>query len=85
MPCSLINYSNYFVLFQKDENMARNIRDGGGRGESVRRGGEDDVREPSPHQLRIQRERGVFVVGQAPVGDSDGEAAEMPHHVSQNG
>lgn len=65
--------------------MARNIRDGGGRGESVRRGGEDHVRESSPHQLRLQRERAVLVVGQAAVGNSDGEAAEMPLHVSQNG
>lgn len=61
--------------------MARHVRDGGGRGEGVRRRSQDDVRAAGPHELRVRPQRAVL---EAAVGDADGEAAEVPHDVAQD-
>jgi hypothetical protein len=47
---------------QEGADMAGHLRDGGGRGARLRRGGADHVRAPRAHQLPRRRQRPAAVV-----------------------
>lgn len=63
------------VCVQEDEDMAGDVRDGGGRGEGVRRGGEADERPSGAHQLPSQQQRRQRP--QLPLPDPARAAGEM--------
>jgi hypothetical protein len=67
------------LLLQEDEDLAGHVRDGGGRGAGVRRGGEAPVRARGAHQLPLHRRR------QRPLRHAAREAGEMLHGVVRDG
>lgn len=76
-------FRNVSVL-QEDEDLAGDVRNGGGRGESVRRGCEADVRAKGKDQLPLQPERFAVVRFETPLRHSHRETPPLLHGLSAN-
>lgn len=64
---------------QEDEDMAGDVRDGRGRGEGLRRGGEVDVRGEGEDQLPLRPQHLPFPL-QLPLGRTYRQAAPVHQH-----